>query len=59
MIASTLFLGGWGVPFAWFGWTSMDDVANWMNIAGPIIVITKMLVQWPAPFEVVRPEVWF
>jgi NADH-quinone oxidoreductase subunit H len=44
MIASTLFLGGWGVPFAWFGWASMDDVSNWMNIAGPIIVITKMLV---------------
>ena len=44
MIASTLFLGGWGVPFSWFGWTSMDSVANWMNVAGPLIVFTKMMV---------------
>jgi NADH-quinone oxidoreductase subunit H len=44
MIASTLFLGGWGVPFSWFGWTSMDSVANWMNIVGPLIVFTKMMV---------------
>jgi NADH-quinone oxidoreductase subunit H len=44
MIASTLFLGGWGVPFAWFGWTSMDSVSNWMNIVGPLIVFTKMMV---------------
>ena len=44
MIASTLFLGGWGVPFSWFGWTSMDSVSNWMNIVGPLIVFTKMLV---------------
>jgi NADH-quinone oxidoreductase subunit H len=44
MIASTLFLGGWGVPFSWFGWTSMDSVSNWMNIFGPLIVFTKMMV---------------
>ena len=44
MIASTLFLGGWGVPFAWFGWTSMDSVSNWMNVVGPLIVFTKMMV---------------
>ena len=44
MIASTLFLGGWGVPFSWFGWTSMDSVDNWMNVAGPLIVFTKMMV---------------
>ena len=44
MIASTLFLGGWGVPFSWFGWTSMDGVSNWMNIVGPLIVFTKMMV---------------
>ena len=44
MIASTLFLGGWGVPFSWFGWTSMDSVSNWINIVGPLIVFTKMLV---------------
>jgi len=51
MIASTLFLGGWGLPFAWFGWDSVDSVANWMNVAGPVIVVTKMmavtfLVMW-------------
>jgi NADH-quinone oxidoreductase subunit H len=32
------------VPFAWFGWTSMDSVSNWMNIVGPLIVFTKMMV---------------
>jgi NADH-quinone oxidoreductase subunit H len=44
MIAATLFLGGWGVPFAWFGWSSIDDVSNWMNVVGPVILITKMLL---------------
>jgi len=44
MIASILFLGGWGVPFAWFGWDSIVSVANWMNVAGPVILITKMLL---------------
>lgn len=44
MIASVLFLGGWGVPFAWFGWTSIGDVANWMNIVGPLILFTKMML---------------
>lgn len=44
MIASVLFLGGWGVPFAWFGWTSIDDIDNWMNIVGPLILFTKMIV---------------
>ena len=44
MIAATLFLGGWGVPFAWFGWTGIDDVSNWMNLVGPVILITKMLL---------------
>ncbi|CAN5514927.1 NADH-quinone oxidoreductase subunit NuoH [soil metagenome] len=43
-IASVLFLGGWGVPFAWFGWEGLDDVAGWMNVAGPVIMITKMLL---------------
>jgi NADH-quinone oxidoreductase subunit H len=42
--ASVLFLGGWGVPFVWFGWDGLDDVADWMNIAGPIIMFTKMIV---------------
>ena len=44
MIASVLFLGGWGIPFAWFGWASIDDVANWMNVAGPVIMLTKMML---------------
>lgn len=44
MIASILFLGGWGVPFAWFGWSSIDDIDNWMNIVGPLILFTKMIV---------------
>jgi NADH-quinone oxidoreductase subunit H len=43
-IASVLFLGGWGVPFAWFGWETLDDVAGWMNVAGPVIMIAKMLL---------------
>jgi NADH-quinone oxidoreductase subunit H len=42
MIASILFLGGWGVPFAWFGWTSIDSIDNWMNLVGPVILLTKM-----------------
>ncbi len=44
LVASILFLGGWGVPFNWFGWTSLDDIDNWMNVAGPLIMFTKMLV---------------
>jgi NADH-quinone oxidoreductase subunit H len=43
LIASALFLGGWGVPFAWFGWESLDDVDNWMNVVGPLIMFTKMM----------------
>jgi len=43
-IASVLFLGGWGVPFDWFSWNSIDDVDDWMNLAGPLIMFTKMLV---------------
>ena len=42
-IASILFLGGWGVPFIWFGWDSVDGVANWMNIVGPLIMMSKMM----------------
>ena len=44
LIAATLFLGGWGVPFSWFSWDSIDDVADWMNVAGPLILFTKMMV---------------
>jgi len=43
-LASILFLGGWGVPFAWFGWETLDDVDNWMNVAGPVIMLTKMML---------------
>jgi NADH-quinone oxidoreductase subunit H len=44
LIASVLFLGGWGIPFDWFGWDTVDSVDNWMNVAGPLIMFTKMLV---------------
>ena len=44
LIASALFLGGWGLPFSWFGWDSMDSIDNWMNIVGPLIMITKMML---------------
>ena len=44
MIASVLFLGGWAVPFSWFGWTTVDSIDNWMNIVGPLILFTKMIV---------------
>jgi NADH-quinone oxidoreductase subunit H len=43
-IASVLFLGGWGVPFAWFEWAGLDDVDDWMNVAGPVIMLTKMML---------------
>ena len=43
-IAAVLFLGGWGVPFSWFGWTTVDSVDDWMNLAGPVIMLTKMMV---------------
>ncbi len=41
-IASILFLGGWGVPFSWFGWDTIDSVDNWMNVVGPLIMFSKM-----------------
>jgi NADH-quinone oxidoreductase subunit H len=44
LIASVLFLGGWGIPFEWFGWDTLDSVDDWMNLAGPLIMFTKMLV---------------
>jgi len=43
LIASVLFLGGWGIPFSWFGWDTLDDVDGWMNVVGPVIMITKMI----------------
>jgi NADH-quinone oxidoreductase subunit H len=42
-IAAVLFLGGWGVPFSWFGWDSLDEVDDWMNVAGPLIMLGKMM----------------
>ena len=44
LIASVLFLGGWGIPFAWFGWDSMDSIDNWMNVVGPLIMVAKMML---------------
>ena len=41
LIAAVLFLGGWGVPFAWFGWDSLGDVDDWMNIGGPLILALR------------------
>jgi NADH-quinone oxidoreductase subunit H len=43
-IAAVLFLGGWGVPFSWFGWDSLDEVPDWMNLVGPVIMLTKMML---------------
>ncbi len=43
-IASILFLGGWGIPFSWFGWESLDQVENWMNVVGPLIMFSKMVL---------------
>ena len=43
MIASVLFLGGWGIPFSWFDWNNIDQIDNWMNIVGPLIMFTKMM----------------
>jgi NADH-quinone oxidoreductase subunit H len=43
-IAATLFLGGWGLPYSWFGWDSIDEVADWMNIVGPLIVFGKVML---------------
>jgi NADH-quinone oxidoreductase subunit H len=43
LLAAVLFLGGWGLPFSWFGWTSVDDVDDWMNVVGPLIMVGKML----------------
>ena len=50
-IASTLFLGGWGLPHRWFGWATtgtnasiLDSVGNWMNVAGPLILFGKVMI---------------
>lgn len=38
-IAATLFMGGWAVPSAW---VELDN--NMMNLLGPIILLTKMML---------------
>jgi NADH-quinone oxidoreductase subunit H len=43
-VAATLFLGGWGLPYDWFGWEGLDDVDDWMNLAGPLILFTKVIL---------------
>jgi NADH-quinone oxidoreductase subunit H len=49
-IASVLFLGGWGLPFKWFGWNTslkaggLANVANWMNVVGPLIMFGKIML---------------
>jgi NADH-quinone oxidoreductase subunit H len=43
-IAATLFLGGWGLPASWFGWDSIDDVSDWMNLLGPFILFGKVML---------------
>ena len=44
LVASTMFLGGWGLPWAWFSWHTLDDVHSAMNVIGPIIMVTKMMI---------------
>lgn len=44
LFGAVLFLGGWGVPFSWFGWDTIDDVSNWMNVVGPLITFAKMML---------------
>jgi NADH-quinone oxidoreductase subunit H len=43
-IAATLFLGGWGLPYAWFGWDNLADVPDWMNVIGPLILFGKVIL---------------
>ena len=48
-MTSVLFLGGWAVPFSWFGWHTeppglFGGVPNWMNVIGPLVLFTKMML---------------
>ena len=43
-IAAVLFLGGWSLPFSWFGWSDVNSVGNWMNVAGPLILFGKIML---------------
>ena len=36
LIASVLFLGGWGVPFSWFGWDNLDEVEQLDELRWPV-----------------------
>lgn len=38
ILAATLFLGGWGVPF------NLDLDSNFMNVLGPVLVFAKMML---------------
>src|SRR4051812_44298257 len=38
-IAATLFLGGWGLP-----WVDWNNLPEWMNIVGPLILFGKVLL---------------
>jgi NADH-quinone oxidoreductase subunit H len=44
LLASVFFLGGWGLPYSWFGWDSMNEVDDWMNVVGPLLLIGKMML---------------
>ena len=36
-LAASLFLGGWGIPF-------VDSDSNVMNVLGPLVLLTKMML---------------
>ena len=38
-VAATLFLGGWALPSSWF-----DQSQDFMNIVGPLLLFTKLIV---------------
>ena len=33
-----------GRAVRWFDWTTIDSVDDWMNVAGPLIMFTKMML---------------
>ena len=44
LIAAVLFLGGWGIPFAGSAGTASTTIDDWMNVVGPLIMFTKMML---------------
>ena len=38
-VAATLFLGGWALPSSWF-----DQSQDFMNVVGPLLLFTKLIV---------------